>query len=45
MIFLRQRELYPLQLVLREILIMNDATFMVQNVATGDEAMVRDNVK
>ncbi len=45
MIFLRRRELYPLQLVLREILIMNDATFMVQNVATGDEAMVRDTVK
>ncbi len=45
MIFLRKRELYPLQLVLREILIMNDATFMVQDVATGEEAMVRDTVK
>ncbi len=45
MIFLRRRELYPLQLVLREILIQNDTTFMVQNVATGDEAMVRETVK
>ena len=45
MIFLRKRELYPLQLVLREILIQNDTTFMVQNVATGDEAMIRETVK
>jgi len=45
MIFLRRRELFPLQLILREILIQNDATFMVQNVATGDEAMVRETVK
>jgi putative aldouronate transport system permease protein len=45
MIFLRKRELFPLQLILREILIQNDTTYMVQNVATGDEAMVRETVK
>jgi putative aldouronate transport system permease protein len=45
MIFLRERELYPLQLILREILIQNDATFMVQGAATGEENMIRDTVK
>lgn len=45
MIFLQKRELFPLQLILREILIVNDTSSMVQNVATGDQEMIGETVK
>lgn len=45
MIFLQKRELFPLQLILREILIQNDTTAMVQNAATGDQEMISETVK
>jgi putative aldouronate transport system permease protein len=45
MIFLNKRELYPLQLVLREILIQNDTTAMAQGVSIGDQEMVGETIK
>ena len=45
MIFLRSREMFPLQLILREILIQNDTTYMTVNSATGEEAMISETVK
>lgn len=36
LIFLRDRELYPLQLILREILILNDTTSMDEITSSGD---------
>lgn len=45
MIFLQKRELFPLQLILREILIQNDTSLMVSNVNTGDEFMIAETVK
>ncbi len=45
MIFLRDRDLYPLQLVLREILIQNDTTSMVAGGDTGDTQMVSQTIK
>lgn len=37
MLFLNKRELFPLQLILREILIMNDTTSMVSSVSVIDK--------
>lgn len=45
MIFLRRRELFPLQLVLREILIANDTDSMSLGVATGDRAIISETIK
>ena len=47
MIFLRDRSLYPLQLVLREILMMNDTTSMSSQVSLdqGDQSMVNETIK
>ncbi|NMA95360.1 MAG: carbohydrate ABC transporter permease [Clostridiales bacterium] len=45
MIFIRKRELYPLQLRLREILIMNDTSNMLTEVADIDEEPVGETVK
>jgi putative aldouronate transport system permease protein len=45
MLFLRDRDLYPLQLVLREILIQNDTTSMVAGGDTGDTQMVSQTIK
>ena len=44
MIFLRRRELYPLQLILREILIQNDTNAM-SDMATGADVMDEDIYK
>lgn len=44
MIFINKRELFPLQLILREILIANDTTFMT-NVSTGDDFMIGETIK
>ncbi|MFD0959686.1 carbohydrate ABC transporter permease [Paenibacillus chungangensis] len=45
MIYLRDRDLFPLQLVLREILIANDASRMIGSVPQGDEASVAATIK
>ena len=44
-IFLNDRTKYPLQLVLREILISNDTTKMTSNVEVGDAESVADTIK
>jgi putative aldouronate transport system permease protein len=45
MIFLRKRELYPLQLVLREILIQNAADQMMSNVGSLDVEPVGETIR
>jgi putative aldouronate transport system permease protein len=45
MIFLRKREMWPLQLILREILISNDTNSMSQGAATGDQEMISQTIK
>ena len=45
MLFLRNRELYPLQLILREILIANDTGSMITSAAVGDKVPVGETVK
>lgn len=45
MIFLRMRELYPLQLILREILITNSTDNMLTNVMMGDKEPISETVK
>jgi len=47
MIFLRDRDLYPLQLVLREILIQNDTSYMSMSISgdLGDDQMVSETIK
>ena len=45
MIFLRKRTLYPLQLILHEILIQNDTSDMTVNVSDTDIAAVSESVK
>jgi putative aldouronate transport system permease protein len=47
MIFLRDRKLYPLQLVLREILVQNDTSGMAAQIGNdqGDTRMVSETIK
>lgn len=45
MIFLGKRELFPLQLVLREILIINDTNSMSLGSAAGDQEMISETIK
>jgi putative aldouronate transport system permease protein len=47
MIFLRDRRLYPLQLVLREILVQNDTSGMAAQISNdqGDTRMVSETIK
>lgn len=45
MIFLRKRDLYPLQLILREILIMSDTSSMLTEVASVDQEPIGETVK
>jgi putative aldouronate transport system permease protein len=46
MLFLNRRELFPVQLVLREILILNDATGVMGGaVAQGDRLQVGETIK
>lgn len=45
MIYLRKRELYPLQLVLREILISNSTNDMMQNVAVTEKEAISETIK
>ncbi|MGI5899498.1 MAG: carbohydrate ABC transporter permease [Christensenellales bacterium] len=44
-IFLRDRRLFPLQLILREILIMNDTTAMDSSGSVGDAEMIGESIK
>ncbi len=44
-IFLNERDLFPLQLVLREILLQNDTSTMTQNAAVADAQSVAETVK
>jgi putative aldouronate transport system permease protein len=45
MLYLRSRALYPLQLILREILIMNSLDSMRGNIEFGDLFRVADTIK
>lgn len=45
MIFLRDRHLYPLQLVLREILIVNSTESMIESGAGGDMEAIGESIK
>lgn len=44
-IYIRERKKYPLQLILREILINNDTTVMTQGTSVGDEASIGETIK
>ena len=45
MIFIQDRNLYPLQLVLREILIQNDTASMSTGVGAGDQEAIGESIK
>lgn len=45
MLFLDRKELFPLQLVLREILITNDTSSMTQMVDVGDSSFIGETIK
>ncbi len=45
MLFLDKKELFPLQLVLREILITNDTSSMTQMVNVGDSSFIGETIK
>jgi putative aldouronate transport system permease protein len=45
MLFLRKRELWPLQLVLREVLISNDLDSMATGAGAGDKQMIGETIK
>ncbi|MBD2871071.1 carbohydrate ABC transporter permease [Paenibacillus arenilitoris] len=44
-VFLQTRELYPLQLILREILISNDTSSMSVGIASGDQMQIGETIK
>ena len=44
-LFIRKRRLYPLQLILREILIINASDSMMQNVDVKDKNAVSESIK
>jgi putative aldouronate transport system permease protein len=45
MVYLRTRELYPLQLVLREILISSNVQNMTTDVSSGDVFAIGETIK
>jgi putative aldouronate transport system permease protein len=45
LIYLRKRELFPLQLVLREILILNETSNMTTGAGAGDMEMIGETIK
>ncbi|MFS0725424.1 carbohydrate ABC transporter permease [Paenibacillus sp. 1P07SE] len=45
MIYLQDRGLFPLQLILREILIVNDTSSMLTSVSSGDQMPVGQTIK
>jgi putative aldouronate transport system permease protein len=44
-LFIRERHLYPLQLILREILISNSTEAMMSSVSGGDQFYMSENIK
>jgi len=44
-IYITDRTLYPIQLVLREILIQNDTTSMTTGIATGETEAIAESIK
>ena len=44
-IFLRDRMKYPLQLILREILISNDTSAMANDLGASDQELIAENIK
>jgi putative aldouronate transport system permease protein len=45
MIYLQDRGLFPLQLILREILIVNDTSSMMTDVSSGDQMPIGETIK
>lgn len=45
MLFIRDREMFPLQLILREILVQNDTSSMQLGDAMGDQESIRESIK
>jgi putative aldouronate transport system permease protein len=45
MIFLQDKELYPLQLILREIMIQSDSSYMVQSLGAAEQEMYTETIK
>ncbi len=45
MIFLRNRELYPLQIILREILIASSTEYMMTDIGGADKELVGETIK
>ena len=45
MLFLENRKLFPLQLVLREIVIQGDTSSMTQNISSGDKLSIGETIK
>jgi len=45
LVYLRDRDLYPLQLVLREILISSNVQNMTTDVASGDVLAIGETIK
>ena len=45
LVYIRDRELYPLQLVLREILISSNVQNMVTDVSSGDQLAIGETIK
>lgn len=45
MIFIRERALYPLQLILREILVSNAMDDMMNDVSSGDQQAIGESIK
>lgn len=45
MLYIRRRSMYPLQLILREILVQNNTDNMVASVGTTDKASVGESIK
>lgn len=45
MLFIDDRNLYPLQLVLREILIQNDTSTMMMGIDAGDSGFISETIK
>jgi putative aldouronate transport system permease protein len=45
MVYIRTRELYPLQIILREILITNSTDAMMTSVSSGDQMPIGETIK
>lgn len=45
MIYIRKRSLFPLQLILREIIVQNDTNSMTQGAGSGDTEMLSETIK